>query len=380
MELSKLFISSCSLILLYGSALAKQNNTKLQGQAPKLYKTAGLEKLNKQLKKVDKIELAELPTPLIALTNLSRHLSGPMIYLKSDNLSGNGGGGNKLRKLSYVMAEALKQGATDIITTGATQSNHCRMTASQCARLGLECHLILENRRANYEARHMQSGNIFLDKLFGAKIYHFKKGTDTKNEMSKLAKSLEKNGRKPYIISGGASNSLGALGYVEAAAELVVQLETKNIKATHIVTATGSAGTQAGLAVGLQALGSPINLLGFSTRYPQVKQEEKVFKLTQEIGDRLNIPRSMLTREFIKVNANFVGKGYGEPGLDCIEAIKMVAQKEGVLLDPVYSGKAMAGLIAMIKNGTFRKDDTVVFIHTGGEDSLSAYEDSLLLN
>ncbi|MFK7825720.1 MAG: D-cysteine desulfhydrase family protein [Oligoflexales bacterium] len=348
---------------------------KSEGNPVRLYDPQKLEILSKKLKNFPNLHLANLPTPLIPLTNLSKHLSGPKIYLKSDNLTGHGGGGNKLRKLSYVLADAVKNGATDIITTGATQSNHSRMTASQCARLGLKCHLILENRRENYDPKHLNSGNIFLDKLFGAQIYHFKKGTDTKKEMELLAQKLKSQNRVPYIIPGGASNPLGAIAYVEAAAEIVEQLSVLNVNARYLVTATGSAGTQAGLAVGLQVLGSEMGLLGISTRTQRFLQEEKVFALTKKIIEKIEFSPSTVNRKFIMVNSDFIGTGYGEPSKECIEAIKLVAEHEGILLDPVYSGKAMAGLIALIRNKQFNKKDAVVFLHTGGEDSLPAYED-----
>ena len=347
----------------------------IEAKSAKLFVPEKLDQLRKNLHRFPNLHLAELPTPLIPLNNLSNHLSGPKIYLKSDNLTGHGGGGNKLRKLSYVLAEAIKKGATDIITTGATQSNHSRMTASQCARLNLKCHLVLENRRDNYETRHLNSGNIFLDKLFGAQIYHLKKGTDTKKEMELLAQKLKNQNRVPYIIPGGASNALGALAYAEAAAEIVEQLKQANVTANYIVTASGSAGTQAGLSAGLQLIGSEINLLGFSTRDQRFAQEEKVFALTKKIAEKMGYSQHLISRTHTQVNSDFVGSGYGEPSKECIEAIKLLAQKEGILLDPVYSGKAMAGLLSLIRNKHFSKEDTIVFLHTGGEDSLPAYEE-----
>lgn len=355
--------------------LHNQADAKNSQSATSLFEPGKLQALKCQLAQFPNLQLADLPTPLLPLNNLSKLLGGPKIYLKSDNLTGHGGGGNKLRKLSYVLADAVKKGSTDIITTGATQSNHCRMTASQCARLNLDCHLVLENRRDNYQARHLNSGNVFLDKLFGANIYHFKSGTDTKKEMEALAHKLKKEGRIPYIVPGGASNPLGALGYVEAAIELVEQLNKQNIEANLLVSATGSAGTHAGLAAGLQAIGSSMQLLGISTRDSKQAQEEKVFALTKDIGKKLGIDAVLLKRTFIQANADFIGTGYGEPSAGCIEAINLLARHEGILLDPVYSGKAMAGLISLIRAGYFKPSDSIVFLHTGGEDSLPAYED-----
>ena len=368
-----LFLFAAIIPLNYAS-LSSANSPIEKNQTVRMFDSQKKEELKNKLNQFPNLHLAELPTPMIHLANLSKHLGGPQIFLKSDNLTGHGGGGNKLRKLSYVMADALKKGATDIITTGATQSNHSRMTASQCARLNLNCHLILENRRGNYEDKHINSGNVFLDKLFGASVYHFKKGTDTKKEMELHAQKLKQEGRVPYIIPGGASNALGAVAYAEAALEIVDQLKAMKVNAKYLVTATGSAGTQAGLATGLQAINSEVSLLGVSTKDPKAFQEEKVFELTKKVASMLGIAQEAVKKDFIQVNANFIGSGYGEPSPECLEAIKLVASKEGILLDPVYSGKAMAGLISLIRNHSFNKDDSIVFLHTGGEDSLPAYE------
>ena len=373
-------ILTCMSMFQSAALLGQESTRKQANHMGGLNNTHSLIDLNRRLHKVKKLDLANLPTPFMYLANLSRHLQGPKIYLKSDNLSGHGGGGNKLRKLSYVLAEALQKNATDIITTGATQSNHCRMSASMCAKLGLKCHLILENRRSNYNSTHLNSGNVFLDHLFGANVHHVKQGTDTVKTMQALASDLKQAGRTPYIIPGGASNALGALGYVEAASELTQQMNQENIQATHIITATGSAGTQAGLAVGLQTIGSRAKLIGVSTRLDKMQQVQKVYTLAQNILKRLELPTHTLSNKDILVSDHFIGRGYGEPGSDCIEAIKMMAHQEGILLDPVYSGKAFAGLLSMVKNRELTQNDVVIFIHTGGEDSLPAYEDYFQFN
>ncbi|NRA47226.1 MAG: pyridoxal-phosphate dependent enzyme [Oligoflexales bacterium] len=296
MQKTQLLFLLAFIAQLYSQVPVQANPQSDKGKNVRLYDPLKMDKLKAKLKKFPNLQLADLPTPMIHLANLSQHLGGPQIYLKSDNLTGHGGGGNKLRKLSYVMADALEKGATDIITTGATQSNHSRMTASQCARLSLKCHLVLENRRANYEPKHINSGNVFLDKLFGASVYHFKKGTDTKKEMELLAEELKKQGKVPYIIPGGASNELGAAAYAEAAMEILEQLNSMQVNARIIVSATGSAGTQSGLATGLQALASEVSLLGISTKDQKLAQEEKVFELAKKAADRIGIPQNEINR------------------------------------------------------------------------------------
>lgn len=334
--------------------------------------------LQKRIDKQPRISLSHLPTPLIPLPRFSKALGGPQIYLKADNLTGQGGGGNKLRKLEFMFGEAMRLGATDIITQGATQSNHSRMTAAVCARLGLKCHLLLENRRSNHDRDYLNSGNILLDKLMGASVAHFPAKTDMNKAMQNLAAKLRSQGKKPYVIPGGASTPLGAMGYVQCAVEMSQQMRAQYLNLDYMVVASGSAGTHAGLAAGLGALNSSLKLIGISTRGKKDAQSTNVKKLALDIASRLGIEPSTLRDGDVQVWDDYVGDGYGELTDKSKEAIQLLAKTEGILLDPVYSSKAMAGLIDLVRKGHFKPSDKIVFLHTGGETSLYAYGESLM--
>lgn len=317
--------------------------------------------------------LAHLPTPLEPMTGLSKWLGGPKIYIKRDDCTGLATGGNKTRKLEFLMAHALDRGADTIITQGAVQSNHVRQTVAAAARLNLECTVLLETRVIGASATYNTSGNLLLDGLFGADIRFRDGGTDMDSAMQEVAESVTAAGGTPYVIPGGGSNRVGALGYVECARELTGQISGLGLSFNKIVHATGSAGTQAGLAAGLAAMNSNIDLIGISVSDDEKTQVAKVHALASEtarfIGVEHGVPESK-----IRVNDQYIGDGYGIPTEGMLEAVKNCAQFEGILLDPVYTGKAMAGLIGMIRCGELSTDDTVVFIHTGGAVALFAYD------
>ena len=321
---------------------------------------------------------AHLPTPLEPMERLSKHLGGPRLWIKRDDCTGLSSGGNKTRKLEFLVGDALAQRADTLITQGATQSNHARQTAAAAARFGLECHILLEDRTGFQTPEYTQNGNVLLDKLHGASLSRRAKDTDMNAEMASLAEDLRAKGKKPYIIPGGGSNPVGALGYANCALELVAQANERGLRIDHIVHATGSAGTQAGFVAGMVAINANIPVLGISVRAPKARQEQSVFDLAQRTAEHMGTP-GIVNREHIVANSDYVGPGYGLPTPGMAEAVKLVARMEGILLDPVYTGKGMDGLIDLVRKGNFAKDSTVVFLHTGGSAGLFAYPDAFNL-
>lgn len=328
------------------------------------------------LSRFPRVSLAHLPTPLEYLPNLTSHLGGPGIYIKRDDCTGLATGGNKTRKLEFVMADAVEQGADTIVTVGAVQSNHVRQTAAAACKLGMRCEVLLEHRIAEPTAIYAESGNVLLDRLFGAKLREYDAGTDFDSAMAEVAAEVRSAGGTPYIVPGGASNRIGALGYVNCAMETVSQANDRGLVIDHLVTATGSAGTHAGLIVGLKATKSHIPLLGIGVGAPQEQQEQKVFDLAVETAEFVGAPGSV-ERSDIVANCDYIGDGYGVPTPGMIEAVTLLARHEGILVDPVYSGKALAGMIDLVRNGEFSKDQNIVFLHTGGSAALFAYADQL---
>ena len=311
-------------------------------------------------------------TPIEHLPHLSRTLGGPEIYIKRDDLLGLSAGGNKTRKLEFLVADALEKGADTLITVGAVQSNHCRLTLAAAVREGLKCRLVLEQRvPGSYDPK--ASGNNFLFDLLGVEnVTVVDSGVDLAAAMQEIAAGLAKEGRKGYIIPGGGSNALGALGYVSCAEEVLAQTFETGLKLDHIVCASGSAGTHAGLLMGLMGNNAHLPVTGINVRRPRAEQEGNVHKLAVDVAKLLNIPEP--PRDSVTALDEWVGAGYSIPTDSMIEAVRLLARTEGVLLDPVYTGKAMAGLIGLVRRGTFRKDEKVLFLHTGGAPVLYAYQ------
>jgi len=324
------------------------------------------------LARFPRIHLAHLPTPLEPLPRLTRELGGPDIWIKRDDCTGLSTGGNKTRKLEFLMAEATDQNADVVITQGATQSNHVRQSAAFAAKLGMDCHILLEDRTGSKDPDYAKNGNVLLDRLHGVTIEHRPGGLDMNAELNTYADTLRAQGRRVYTIPGGGSNATGALGYVNCAFELLAQANERSLAIDHIVHATGSTGTQAGLVAGLAAMNAHIPLLGVSVRAARQQQEDNVYTLACTVAEKLGCA-GVVQRDQVHANSDYVGAGYGIPAPDTIAAIEMFAQLEGILLDPVYSGKAAAGLIDLIRTGHFKKDERVVFIHTGGSVALFAY-------
>lgn len=316
-------------------------------------------------------------TPIQRLDRLTDHLGGPNIYVKRDDLLGLAGGGNKTRKLEFVVAEALDQNADTLITCGAVQSNHCRLTLAAAIREGLSCQLVLEERVPDsYDPA--ASGNHFLFRLLGAeRIEVVAGGADLEAAMNELADELEADGRKGYLIPGGASTPLGALGYVACAEEILSQTFESGLQIDHVVCASGSGGTHAGLLTGLTGNNAGIPVTGISVRHARAKQEEHILSLVRDTAELLGI-EAEVTEDAVVVADDYVGPGYSLPTAGMAEAVRLLARLEGLLLDPVYTGKAMAGLLDLSQNGYFGPDDNVLFVHTGGVPSLYAYRSEVL--
>jgi D-cysteine desulfhydrase len=316
------------------------------------------------------------PTPIEFLPSLTKALGNNVnIYVKRDDLLPGAAGGNKTRKLEFCIGDALDQGADTIITCGAVQSNHARLTASWSAKEGLDCHLILEERvKGSYKKE--AGGNNFLFELLGVKsIEVVQAGSDMMAQMSKKADELTATGKKPYIIPGGASNAIGAMGYAVCAEEIMVQLNDMGLDIDHIIVPSGSAGTHAGMAVGMAGVSANIPISGVNVSRPKDVQEEIVYKLTLETAEKLGV-KTQIKREEIVCFDQYVGPGYSLPTDSMVEAVRLFAKTEAILLDPVYSGKAAAGLIDLVRKNHFPKNSNVLFLHTGGSPALYAYMDT----
>ena len=316
------------------------------------------------------------PTPIEHMPALSKALGGEVnLYIKRDDLLPGAGGGNKTRKLEFCIADALDQGKDAIITCGAVQSNHCRLTAAWSAKEGLDCHLVLEERvKGSYKQD--ASGNNFLFELLDVKsIGVVPGGSDMMAEMGKKADELSAAGKKPYIVPGGASNSIGAMGYAVCAEETMKQLNDMRLDIGHIVVPSGSAGTHAGMVVGMTGVSGGIPISGVNVSRTKDVQEEIVYKLAVELAEKIGV-KGGVAREDIVCFDQYVGPGYSLPTDAMVEAVRLFAKTEAVLLDPVYSGKAAAGLIDLVRKGHFSAGSNVLFLHTGGSPALYAYLDT----
>lgn len=327
------------------------------------------------LSRFPRLHFAHLPTPLEPMERISRALGGPNLWIKRDDCTGLSSGGNKTRKLEFLIADAVEHKADTIITQGATQSNHARQTTAIAAKLGMDCHVLLEDRTGYKDQAYVYNGNVLLDQLHGATISGRPADTDMNAAMEELAQKLRDDGKSPYIIPGGGSNEIGALGYVNAAIELTTQANDHSLRIDHLVHATGSSGTQAGLVLGMEGMNTGIPVYGIGVRAPKQKQEEMVYDLAQRTAEYMGLSPDVVARDKVVANSDYVGDGYGLPTDAMVEAVKMLAQYEGILLDPVYSGKGFSGLIDLIRKGHFKQGENVVFLHTGGSISLFGYPD-----
>ena len=319
----------------------------------------------------EKVSLTFLPTPIEPLERLSRSLGGPEIWIKRDDQTGLATGGNKARKLEFLVADALAQGADHLVTTGAPQSNHARQTAAAAARYGLGCSLVLRGRRPE-----TTTGNLLLDELFGAHVYWCDL-PNCPNEIGRVMNTLRSIGLRPYFVPLGGSNVIGATGYVMAMRELTEQMAAAHLNFDFIVFASSSGGTQAGLVVGARAFGFRGTVLGISVDHPAESLQTQVAALATATATHIGLD-ALSVADLVSVNDDYVGEGYARVGETEREAIHMMAQIEGVLLDPVYTGRAFGGLIDLIRWGAFTRGQRVLFWHTGGTAALPAFADRLL--
>ena len=316
-------------------------------------------------------------TPIEFLPNLTKHLGGPNIYIKRDDMLGLFPGGNKTRKLEFLVADALAQGADTLITCGAPQSNHCRITLAAAAKEGLKCRLVIEERIAGSYDDHA-NGNHFMFRLMGVEdITVMPAGSNMLEAMQKVADDLAAKGRKGYIVPGGGSNAIGALGYVACVQEMLAQMFEQALRIDHIVVGSGSSSTHAGVVTGLYGCNAHIPVMGIGVSRDPENQEPLVYREVLATAKLLGL-RGEVPRELVKTDGGYWRPKYSLPNQRTVEAIQMLARLEGIPLDLTYTGKIMAGLIGLIRQGAYQKNENVLFIHTGGMPSLFATTDVVL--
>lgn len=324
-----------------------------------------------------RFRLAHLPTPLERLERLRKHLNGPRLFMKRDDCTGLALGGNKTRKLEFLIGDALNRGATAVITEGGVQSNHVRQTAAAAAKAGLKCHLALDHRVPIDTSIYCESGNFLLDRLLGATAHLCGPNETRASVVTRVTSDLRSQGEVPYVIPTGGSNEIGALGYVLAARELLQQANEADISIDHVVAAASSGGTQAGLIAGMAIENSDVLVTGIDVEGDDGALTFEIENVTERCAERIGLAAGPWSSS-PRIERGYAGEGYGIPTVSLIEAINLTATLEGILLDPVYTGKAMAGLIGMIRSGAFATDQTIVFIHSGGAPALFAYADRVL--
>ncbi len=322
------------------------------------------------LDRLPRYSLGFFPTPIHSLPNLSRRLGGPTLWVKRDDQTGLATGGNKTRKLEFLVGEAVKANADTLITIGAPQSNHARQTAAAAAKAGLRSALVLRGA-----APAERTGNILLDDLIGAEIFWAGQRAD-RAALDEVANELKARGQKPYVIPLGGSNPIGAVGYVTAMIELVAQAKSIGVKFDAVVFATSSGGTQSGLVIGSRIAGYSGRVVGISVDHPTDQFVPMLIDLANATSQRIDQAQSFTASDF-EVNDHYLGGGYAVMGEPEREAIYLCAQCEGLLVDPVYTGRAFAGLIDLVRTGEFKRDQNVLFWHTGGTPALFAYASQL---
>lgn len=325
-----------------------------------------------QLAQFPRLRFAHLPTPIECLERLSSELGGPTIYVKRDDATGLAMGGNKTRKLEFLLAEAKDQQADTLITCGGIQSNHVRQTAAAAARLGFACEVVLYRAVPRQADDYEATGNVLLDHLFGARVHMHDGGVDRNAAMAAVADRVRSAGGTPYVVPYGGSNGTGALGYVQCALEIERQANERNVSVDAVITAASSGGTQAGLIAGFKAINSRTAVIGIDVNGAADATAETVRSVLAETHRRLDLPGGT-PADAVVVEPGYAGPGYGVPTRDMVAAVTLTAAAEGLVLDPVYTGKAMAGLMGLIRTGRLSPEDTVVFLHTGGSPALFAY-------
>lgn len=326
------------------------------------------------IESLPRFPLAQLPTPITKLERLARELGGPELLVKRDDQTGLALGGNKTRKLEFLLGHALAQGADTLVTLGAAQSNHCRQTAAAAAQAGLKCELILNGKKPE-----VPNGNLLLNELLGATA-HWIERPQRAAKLKSLDVELRAAGRKPYLIPVGGSNGIGAVGYVIAMRELVEQLRATKQRVDHIVFGSSSGGTQAGMVLGARLAGFTGSVIGLSIDKNDPEHFEHEMEVAQIANDCAQYigAEVRLSKDDIKVVYGYKGEGYGVVGNLEREAIRLLARTEGIVLDPVYAGRAFGALVDLIRKGRFKRDETVLFWHTGGAPALFAYARELI--
>ena len=315
-------------------------------------------------------------TPIEKLETFSKKLGGPNVYVKRDDIYGTiSPGGSKTRKLEFLLGDAMHQDANTIITCGAPQSNHCRLTVAASVKLGLECHLIIEERIPDTYRLDANGNNLHYRLLAAKSINVLKRGADLMSAMQNKAEELKKEGKTSYTIPTGGSNALGTLGYVVCCLEILQQLFDKGLNIDHIVLTSGSAGTHAGMLAGMKALSGNIPIIGISINRNEDLQKKAVYELALKTAKILGTVEPNLDE--VIVYGDYVGEGYSLPTDGMVKAVKLLAETEALILDPVYTGKTMHGLIDLANKGVFNKDENVLFLHTGGTTALYQYKDYL---
>jgi L-cysteate sulfo-lyase len=331
--------------------------------------------LSDRLAVFPRLGLADLPTPLEPMKRLTACLDGPRLWVKREDVMGLGFGGNKLRKLDYVLCEAVANGADTIVSGGVVQSNSQRQVAAAAAKLGLACHLVVYHGRLEPPTpEYKTSGNAFLNRLFGAHLHDVAWTGDRNAAIRTLVGNLEAKGCRPYFVPYGVSNARGAVAYATTISEIELQAARLGFAPAAIVHCTGSAGTQAGLVVGAAVAMPNTRIVGIDIDAEPMRVRSDVIRFARDASNLLEIP---FDEAMVEVVAGHAGPSYGVPHEATIEAIRLAGQLEGLALDPVYSGKGLAGLIALIRQGRWRKDDDVIFLHTGGAPALFAYQSAL---
>ena len=330
-----------------------------------------------RLEAFPRARLAHLPTPLEHLPNLSAVAGDIRVFVKRDDCTGLALGGNKARQLEFYLGAAQQAGADTVLITGAIQSNYVRMTAAAARRLGMDCHIQLEERVPNVDAIYRRSGNVLLNQILGATFHWYAEGEDevgADRQLEAIASELTHRGEHPYIIYLGAQHPpRGALGYIDAAAEFLQQLSAQDLSIDEVVIPSGSSHTHTGFLFGLRALGSPIRVTGICVRRNASLQRSRVLDCAAKLAELMGVDNPV-AEEDVYIDDGALAPGYGRTNPAVLDAIAKAAQTEGILLDPVYSGKTMAGLLQLAERGYFRPGARVLFVHTGGVPALFAYE------
>ncbi len=320
--------------------------------------------------------LAHTPTPLEPMPNLTRLLNGPKLFVKRDDCTGLALGGNKARQLEFYFGEAQAQKADTVIITGAVQSNFVRQTAAAAAKLGMACEIQLEHRVPTDAPEYERSGNVLLDRLFGARIHYLPEREDEENAdkaLDDIAERVRNEGRKPYVIHLSPGHPpLGALGYVVGAGEILDQADELGLTIDAIVLPSGSAATHAGMLVGLKSRNSSIQVIGVCVRRERQQQFDRVLRQARATADMTGF-NGAVSEDDIHVTDDYLGPGYGQSTPEMIKAMTLAAREEGLVLDPVYTGKSMAGLIGLVRSGYFTSAQTVLYLHTGGTPAIFGY-------